>query len=92
MLLATLNAGFAIGALTIAMQAFRKGLPFLRYGWLLIQTGADAGDSDRNVERRHSVSEGGRFFLSGLLWLGGALLASVGVIYFGAQAFLLLRG
>lgn len=90
MLLATLNAGFAIGALTIAFQALRKGIPFLRYGWLLIQTGS-AADVQQNVESRHSASEGGRFFFSGLLWLGGGLAALVGAVYFGVQAFQLIN-
>ncbi|MBZ0287331.1 MAG: hypothetical protein K8I30_06935 [Anaerolineae bacterium] len=87
MLLATINAIFAMGALAIAIQAARKGIPFVRDGWTLIQTQTRHEDFRHNVERRRAISDGGRFLVGGALWLitGSAALAAA--IYFGVQAF-----
>jgi len=90
MLLATLNAIFAMGAFGIAVQAARKGLPFIRSGWNTLQTQTDHPDFRYNVERRRAISDGSRFLIGGLLWLVTAFAALVGAIYFGWQAFRLL--
>jgi hypothetical protein len=90
MLLAALNALFAMGALTIALQAFRKGLPFVRYGWTVLQTQTQHPDYRTNVERRRAISEGGRFLVGGILWLMMSLGAVLAAVYFGLQAFTLL--
>jgi hypothetical protein len=90
MLLATLNAIFAMGALTIALQAFRKGLPFLRSGWTTLQIQTQHPDFRTNIERRRAVQEGGRFLVGGILWLVISLVAFIAAVYFGVQAFTLL--
>lgn len=90
MLLATINAIFAMGALAIAMQAARKGIPFVRDGWRLIQSQTGHPDFRHNVERRRSISDGGRFLVGGVLWLITGAVALAAAIYFGVQAFSLL--
>jgi hypothetical protein len=90
MLLAAVNALFAMGAFTIALQAFRKGLPFVRNGWIILQTQTQYPDYRTNVERRRAVQEGGRFLIGGILWLVMSLGALLAAGYFGAQAFTLL--
>ena len=90
MLLATLNAIFATGALAIAMQAVRKGLPFVRSGWTIIQAQTSHPDFRFNVERPRSISDGSRFLIGGLLWLVTGVVALAGAIYFGIQAYSLL--
>jgi hypothetical protein len=90
MLIATINAIFAMGAFGIALQAFRKGLPFIRSGWNALQSQTDHPDFRTNVERRRAIADGGRFLLGGLLWLVTALIAFAGALYFGAQAYSLL--
>jgi hypothetical protein len=92
MLFAALNAIFATAALGIAMQAFRKGLPFVRDGWTVIQAQTREPDFRENVERRRAISEGGRFLVGGLMWLLTAIVAFVGAIYFSVQAFNLVYG
>jgi hypothetical protein len=90
MLLAALNAIFAMGALAIATQAVRKGLPFVRDGWTLIQTQTSHPDFRYNVERRRAISDGGRFLVGGILWLLTGAAAVAGAIYFGIQTYTLL--
>ncbi|MEO8608251.1 MAG: hypothetical protein ABI690_10235 [Chloroflexota bacterium] len=90
MLLASLNAIFATGALAIAMQAVRKGLPFIRSGWAMIQIQTSHPDFRYNVERRRAISDGGRFLVGGVLWLVTGAAALAGAVYFGIQAFTLL--
>jgi hypothetical protein len=90
MLIATINAIFAMGAFGIALQAFRKGLPFIRSGWNALQSQTDHPDFRHNVERRRAISDGGRFLLGGLLWLVTALIAFGAILYFGAQAFTMM--
>ncbi len=87
MFLLTVNALFAAGAFAIAMQAVRKGLPFIRSGWDAIQTQTSHPDFRLNVERRRAISDGGRFLLGGLIWLVTALIAFAAAIYFGLEAF-----
>ena len=87
MFLLTVNALFAAGAFAIAMQAVRKGLPFIRSGWDAIQTQTGHPDFRYNVERRRAISDGGRFLLGGLLWMVTALAAFAAAIYFGLEAF-----
>jgi hypothetical protein len=86
MFLLTVNALFAAGAFAIAMQAVRKGLPFIRSGWDAIQTQTGHPDFRVNVERRRAISDGGRFLLGGLLWLLTALIAFAAAVYFGLEA------
>ena len=90
MLLATLNAIFAMGALAIATQAARKGIPFVRDGWTMIQAQTSHPDFRYNVERRRAISDGGRFLIGGVLWLVTGAAALAGAVYFGVQAFNLL--
>jgi hypothetical protein len=92
MLLATLNAIFAMGAFTIALQAFRKGLPFLRSGWTTLQVQTQHSDFRTNVERRRAVQDGGRFLIGGILWLVMSAVALAAAVYFGVQAFTMLYG
>ena len=90
MLLASLNAIFATGALAIAMQAIRKGLPFVRSGWTIIQAQTSHPDFRYNVERRRAISDGSRFLIGGVLWLVTGAIALAGTIYFSIQAFSLV--
>jgi hypothetical protein len=86
-LLVTLNALFGVGFFYFALRSARRGWPFLRAGWLAVQTGASHPDFRYNVEHRRTISEGGLFLIGGLLWLlasGGALL---GALYFSWQAW-----
>jgi hypothetical protein len=89
-LLATINAIFALGALAIAAQAARKGIPFVRDGWTIIQTQTSHPDFRHNVERRRAISDGGRFLVGGILWLLTGAIALAAAIYFGIQAYNLL--
>jgi hypothetical protein len=86
MFLLTVNALFAAGAFAIAMQAMRKGLPFIRSGWDAIQTQIGHPDFRYNIERRRAISDGGRFLVGGLLWLVTALVAFAAAVYFGLEA------
>jgi hypothetical protein len=90
MLLAAVNALFAMGALAIAMQAARKGLPFIRYGWTLLQIATSHPDYRVNVERRREVSEGGRFLLGGVFWLVVMVGMVIAALYFGGIALRML--
>ncbi len=90
MLLLTLNAIFAMAAAGIAVQSFRRGIPFVRNGWTVIQTQTQHPDYRVNVERRRAISEGGRFLIGGITWLVISIGAVLATVYFGGQAFTLL--
>ncbi len=90
MLAITLNAAFGAGCLFFAMRAFRLGWPFLRDGWLAVRTQAAQSDTPLNVEQRRLVSEGGRFLIGGVLWLGAGVIGTLAGVYFTVQAYQLM--
>lgn len=92
MLLITLNAAFSVGFLAFAFNALRRGVPFLRDGWLAVQTQARRPDFRQNVERRRLISDGGYFLIGGLLWLGASAGALALGLWFGWTALMLMRG
>jgi hypothetical protein len=92
MLLVTLNAAFGAGFLLFAMNAGRRGWPFAKHGWLLIQAQTAHPDYRENVERRRSISEGGRFLIAGVLWLGASLGSALAGVYFSVQALTMMYG
>jgi len=92
MLLVTVNAAFGAGFLFFAMNAIRRGWPFVRHGWLTIQTQTADPNFRQDVHRRRAIGEGGRFLVGGLLWLGAALGSGAAGIYFTIQALQMLNG
>lgn len=92
MLAITLNAAFGAGCLFFALRAFRLGWPFLRDGWLAIRAQANQGAAPLNIEQRRLVSEGGRFLIGGVLWLGAGIIGALAGIYFTVQAYQLMYG
>lgn len=92
MLLVTLNAAFGAGFLFFAMRARQRGWPFVKHGWLTIQTQTAFPDYRFNVERRRAISEGGRFLIGGLFWLTASLGGFIAALYFSVQAFNLMYG
>lgn len=90
MVLVTLNGAFGAGFLFFAMNALRRGWPFLRDGWLALQTQGSQPDARQNVERRRAISQGGRFFLGGLMWLVAAVISFAAALYFIIQAWTLM--
>lgn len=91
MIAVMLNAAFGAGFIAFAFSALRRGLPFARSGWLAIQTSTADPDYRRNVERRRAISEGGRFLIAGLLWLGASAASLAIGAYFTLQAITLMR-
>ncbi len=87
MLLATLNAIFATASFFLAQRSLQRGWPFIKTGWLAIQTQAEHPDVRENVFRRLAVTEGGRFLIGGIGWLLMGVLALVAGIYFTVVAY-----
>ncbi len=87
MLLGSLNAIFAMAAFFLSRRGLERGWPFIKTGWLAIQSQAEHGDVRENVFRRLTASEGGRFFLGGIGWLIIAILALLAGIYFTIVAY-----
>lgn len=82
MLLFTVNTVFAAIFLLAARGALRRALPFLRAGWSAIRTETQKPDYRVNITSRRVISEGGRFLLGGLVWLGIALgSAAYGLLF-----------
>lgn len=87
MLLGMVNALFALAAFFLAQRALLRGWPFVKTGWLAIQTQAQHPDVRENVFRRMAASEGGRFFLGGIIWLLIGIGATLAGLYFMVQAY-----
>ncbi len=87
MLLGTLNAIFAVASFFIAQRGFQRGWPFIKTGWLAIQTQAEHPDVRENVFRRLAVTEGGRFLIGGIGWLAVGVLALIAGVYFMITAY-----
>lgn len=92
MLIVTINAVFGAGCLFFSQRAFRRGWPFLRTGWMAVQANASQQDFHENVFRRVAISEGGRFLLGGLFWLGAALVGLIAAVYFSVLAWIGMFG
>lgn len=92
MLLVTLNAAFGAGFLLFAINAGRRGWPFAKHGWLTIQAQVAHPDYRENIERRRSISAGGRFLIAGVLWLGASAGSALAGVYFTAQALKIMYG
>jgi len=91
MLLASVNAVFALIFGSFALRASQRGWLFLRGGWRMIQTQAapTPDDSPHDINEQ-AASEGGRFFLAGVLWLGSALIAGILTLWFAYQTLIFL--
>lgn len=87
MLLVTLNAIFATAAFYLAQRGIKLGLPFVKTGWLAIQSQAEHPDVRENVFRRLAVTEGGRFLIGGIGWLLLGAIALLAGIYFTILAY-----
>jgi hypothetical protein len=87
MLLGSLNAIFAIAAFLLSRRGLERGWPFVKTGWLAIQSQAEHPDVRENVFRRLAVTEGGRFLLGGIGWLLVGVLALLAGIYFTVVAY-----
>lgn len=87
MLLVTLNAIFGAAAFFLAQRSLQRGWPFVRIGWMAVQTQASHPDFRQNVFRRFAVSEGGRFLMGGLAWLLLGILSLIAGIYFTVLAY-----
>ena len=86
-----LNAAFGAGFLAFSFTAMRRGWPFARNGWLAIQTSTADPHFRQSVERRRAISEGGRFLIAGLMWLGAGFGCILLGAYFTLQAVILMR-
>jgi len=87
MLIGSLNAIFAVASFFLARRGLERGWPFLKTGWLAIQSQAEHADVRENVFRRLTVTEGGRFLMGGIGWLVVAILALLAGIYFTVIAY-----
>ena len=87
MLIGSLNAIFAMAAFFLSRRGLERGWPFVKTGWLAIQSQAEQDDVRENVFRRLTASEGGRFFLGGIGWLLIGILALVAGIFFTVMAY-----
>lgn len=92
MILIILNSAFAVGLFFFSMRAVQQGWPFLKHGWLMMQTQTSDPDFRYNVERRRAISEGGRFLIGGIMWLVAGIGAFVAAIYFSLQAWNIMYG
>ncbi len=92
MILIILNGAFAAGLFFFSMRAVRQGWPFLKHGWLMMQTQTSDPNFRQDVERRRSISDGGRFLIGGILWLAAGMAAFVAAIYFTIQAYTIMYG
>jgi hypothetical protein len=86
-----LNGAFGAGFLAFAFSALRRGWPFARSGWLAIQTSTADPAFRQSAERRRAISEGGRFLVAGLMWLGAGVGSVALGAYFTLQTILLMR-
>ena len=87
MLLVTLNAIFATAAFYLAQRGLKLGWPFIKTGWMAVQTQADHPDVRENVFRRLAVTEGGRFLMGGIFWILIGIIALLAGIYFTVLAY-----
>ena len=92
MLLLALNAIFAGLFFSFTRTAYRRGMPFLSAGWSAISVEVHKPDYRSNVESRHIISDGGRFLIGGLVWMGIALFTAGCGVYFAVQAVQLVAG
>lgn len=88
MLLASLNAVFAYIFGAFAYHQVPRGWQYVCAGWLAIQTQAAHDKPKRDIERQRLISEGTRFFLSGIFWLLAGLIAGGFAVLFGYQTLL----
>lgn len=91
MILVTLNAVFAMIFGLFAWRTVPRGWWLLRSGWLLLDTHAAHSEDRQRPANRQAISQGGRFFLAGILWLLAALAAGTMALGFAWQALVLLR-
>ncbi len=87
MLLGSVNAIFALASFFLARRSLERGWPFIKTGWLAIQSQAEHDDVRENVFRRLTVTEGGRFLIGGIGWLTLGILALLAGLYFTITAY-----
>ena len=92
MLLLALNAIFAGLFFNFARNTFKRAIPFLRTGWATISVETKKPDYRQNVESRQAISEGGRFLIGGMVWMG-ITLGLIGLaVFFAVEALRLYVG
>ena len=82
MVLASVNAIFALVFGGIAWQCIPKGWLFLKLGWRAMDSNANLPDATLNVEKRRALDTANRFLIGGILWLGGGLLSVLLTVVF----------
>ena len=87
MIISTLNAIFATAAFFLAQRGLQRGIPFVKMGWMAIETQTSHPDFRENIFRRLAISDGGRFLIGGLVWLLTAVIAFIAAIYFTVAAY-----
>ena len=92
MLLLALNAIFAGLFFNFARTTFKRAIPFLRAGWATISVETKKPDYRHNIESRQAISEGGRFLIGGIVWMG-LTLGLVGLaVFFAVETVKLYLG
>ena len=80
MLLATLNAIFALICGYYAKEALPKGILFFQSGWNILHHRQGAPTSVDEQRQQHEAS---RFIIGGVLWVLGGLVLAGFALYFG---------
>ena len=86
MLIATIDTIFAAIFYLFARRSLPRGVDYLRYGWMVVDTEVNKPGFRDNTESRRAISEGGTYLISGLLWCGGGLLAAYFAVAFALHA------
>lgn len=68
-MLALINLIFALLAWRLAWSALRRGVDFVRVGWLAIDTAVQHPGYRSDFFARGVISEGGRFLVAGIAWV-----------------------
>ena len=80
MVLASINAIFALVFGSIAWQSIPRGWMFVKLGWRAMDSTSNISDAVLEVEKRRDLEHANRFLLAGIGWLVGGIVAeAVGV-------------
>ena len=72
----TLHAIFALIFGGLAWVALPRGWQFLKIGWSTLRVNAGHPDRDTSYDRQQLIRQGTRFFIGGLGWFIGGLVAA----------------
>jgi hypothetical protein len=92
MLIVTVNAIVGAVCCIFALNALKRGWPFLCIGWTALQSNARQPDARTNIYRRQAIAEGGRFFLGGVMWLVAGVSSGIIGLIFSWGALRMLYG